>query len=168
MPPPEGFAAYRDETSGFSFHYPEYLSPTSERGGFLAQFPTGGGLILASGQLAVGLDLQEFVNLNIDTMKELFAGFEVVGLGQSTYAWSENVLGVDVEIGDGTLLEFTFRDASGQRFRGKTLMMGLNRAGQTPTAFLLRIVAPEDGFTTFDQVFLRSVESVELFGPARE
>ena len=164
VPPPEGHSAFRDETHGFSFHYPDYLSPTTEGGGFLAQFPTGGGLVLASGQLAVGLDLQKFVNLNIDTMKEIFSGFEVVGLGQSTFIWSATVLGVEIEIGDGTLLEFTFRDASGQRFRGKTLM-GLNRAGPTKTAFLLQIVAPQDGFTTFDEVFLRAVESVELFEP---
>ena len=113
---------------------------------------------------AVGLDLQKFVNLNIDTMKEIFSGFEVVGLGQSLYQWSHPVLGVDVQIGEGTLLEFTFRDASAQRFRGKTLMR-LNRAGPDKKAFFLQIVAPQDDFATFDGVFLRAADSVELFTP---
>ena len=43
--------------------------------------------------------------------------------------------------------------------------MALNRAGGGQTAFLLEIVAPQDGFSTFDQVFLRAVDSVELFVP---
>ena len=95
--PPEGFAQYLDPQHGFSFDYPDYLVPGPEGGGFIASFPTGGGLLLASGQVAVGLDLQKFVNLNIDTMKEIFAGFEVAALGHSTYSWSHTVLGVPVE-----------------------------------------------------------------------
>ena len=163
-PVPEGFAKYVDQQNGFSFNYPDYLVPVGEGGGFLASFPTGGGLLIATGQDAVGLDLQKFVNLNIDTMKEIFAGFEVAGLGQSTYSWSDTVLGVSVEIGNGTLIEFTFRDASAKRFIGKA-MMALNKAGGGQTSFLLEIVAPQDGFNTFDQVFLRAVDSVELFVP---
>ena len=44
-------------------------------------------------------------------------------------------------------------------------MMALNKAGGGRTSFLLEIVAPQDGFNTFDQVFLRAVDSVKLFVP---